>query len=145
MRRPEFMRSNTFRWAFMMSGVFALFIIVLFGFIYWKLDDYLIARSDRVITAQMSGIADLSPERRMQAVAERLRQDPRGVQLAADCRQFGKPAARSANGWRGAAHPYRQDRSERRGTPDCSCDRTANAERRHVGPWTQCRRGQGDR
>jgi len=82
MRRPEFMRSNTFRWAFMMSGAFAFFIIVLFGFIYWKLDNYLVARSDRVITAQMSGIADLSPERRMQAIAERLRQDPRGVQLA---------------------------------------------------------------
>jgi hypothetical protein len=83
MRRPEFMRSNTFRWAFMMSGVFALFIIVLFGFIYWKLDNYLTARSDRVITAQMEGITVLSPERRMQVIEERLRQDPRGVQLAA--------------------------------------------------------------
>lgn len=77
------MRSNTFRWAFMMSGVFALFIIVLFGFIYWKLDNYLTARSDRVITAQMEGITVLSPERRMQVIEERLRQDPRGVQLAA--------------------------------------------------------------
>jgi signal transduction histidine kinase len=83
MRQPQFMRSNTFHWAFMVAGVFAVFIIVLFGFIYWKIDDYLTARSDRVITAQLDGIAALPPERRLEAIDERLRQDPRGVQLAA--------------------------------------------------------------
>jgi signal transduction histidine kinase len=67
----------------MVGGVFAVFIIVLFGFIYWKIDDYLTARSDRVITAQLEGIAALPPERRLEAIDERLRQDPRGVQLAA--------------------------------------------------------------
>jgi len=83
MRQPQFMRSNTFHWALMVAGVFAVFIIVLFGFIYWKIDDYLTARSDRVITAQLEGIAALPPERRLEAIDERLRQDPRGVQLAA--------------------------------------------------------------
>src|SRR3984893_4193525 len=83
MRQPQFLRSNTFHWAFLVAAVFAVFIIVLFGFIYWKIDDYLTARCDRVITAQMSGIADLSAERRLEAIEERLRQDPRGVQLAA--------------------------------------------------------------
>src|SRR3977135_774630 len=83
MRQPQFMRSNTFEWALMVAGVFAVFIIVLFGFIYWKIDDYLTARSDRVITAQLEGIAALPPERRLEAIDERLRQDPRGVQLAA--------------------------------------------------------------
>jgi signal transduction histidine kinase len=83
MRQPQFMRSNTFHWAFMVAGVFAVFIIVLFGFIYWQIDDYLTARSDRVITAQLDGIAALPPERRLEAIDERLRQDPRGVQLAA--------------------------------------------------------------
>jgi signal transduction histidine kinase len=83
MRQPQFMRSNTFHWAFIVGGVFAVFIIVLFGFIYWKIDDYLTARSDRVITAQLDGIAALPPERRLEAIDERLRQDPRGVQLAA--------------------------------------------------------------
>jgi len=39
MRQPQFMRSNTFHWAFQWSaGVFAVFIIVLFGFIYWKIE-----------------------------------------------------------------------------------------------------------
>ena len=83
MRQPQFIRSNTFHWAFIVGGVFAVFIIVLFGFIYWKIDDYLTARSDRVITAQLDGIAALPPGRRLEAIDERLRQDPRGVQLAA--------------------------------------------------------------
>jgi signal transduction histidine kinase len=83
MRQPQFMRSNTFHWAFMVAGVFAVFVTVLFGFISWKIDDYLTARSDRVITAQMDRIAGLSPDRRLEEIDERLRQDPRGVQLAA--------------------------------------------------------------
>jgi signal transduction histidine kinase len=83
MRQPQFLRSNTFHWAFLVAAVFAVFIIVLFGFIYWKIDDYLTARSDRVITAERNGLADLPAERRLEAIAERLRLDPRGVQLAA--------------------------------------------------------------
>src|SRR6266853_1158855 len=83
MRQPQFIRSSTFHWALAVSAVFAVFVIVLFGFIYWKIDDYLTARSDRVITVELDGIAGLSPERRLQAIDERLRQDPRGVQLAA--------------------------------------------------------------
>jgi signal transduction histidine kinase len=83
MRQPQFIRSNTFHWALMVAGGFAIFVTALFGFIYWKIDDYLTVRSDRVITAQMDGIAGLSPERRLEAIEERLRQDPRGVQLAA--------------------------------------------------------------
>jgi signal transduction histidine kinase len=83
MRQPQFIRSNTFHWALMVAGVFAVFVIVLFGFIYWQIDDYLTARSDRVITLELDGISGLSPERRLQAIDEKLRQDPRGVQLAA--------------------------------------------------------------
>ena len=83
MRQPQFIRSNTFHWALMVAGVFAVFVIALFGFIYWQIDDYLTARSDRVITLEIEGISSLSPERRLQAIDEKLRQDPRGVQLAA--------------------------------------------------------------
>src|ERR1700676_2383946 len=83
MRQPQFIRSNTFHWALMVAGVFAVFVIVLFGIIYWQIDDYLTARTDRVITAELDGIAGLSPERRLEAIDERLRQDPRGVQLGA--------------------------------------------------------------
>src|ERR1700720_1669908 len=83
MRQPQFIRSNTFHWALMVAGVFAIFVIVLFGFIYWQIDDYLTARSDRVITLEVEGIGALPPQRRLEAIDEKLRLDPRGVQLAA--------------------------------------------------------------
>ena len=83
MRQPQFIRSNTFHWALAVAAVFAIFVIVLFGFIYWKIDDYLTARSDRVITVELESIASLPPERRLDAIDEKLRQDPRMVQLAA--------------------------------------------------------------
>ena len=47
MRQPHFIRSNTFHWAFMVAGVFAVFVSLLFGFIYWQIDGYLTMRSDR--------------------------------------------------------------------------------------------------
>jgi signal transduction histidine kinase len=81
LRQPKFLGSATF-YALVVAGVFAVFIIVLFGFIYAKIDHYLIARSDGVITAQINGIIDLPRDMRQQAVDERLRQDPGGVQLA---------------------------------------------------------------
>ena len=83
MRHLQFVRSNTFHWAFMVAAVLAAFILALFGFVYWQIDGYLIARSDRVVTSQIDVIGGLSPERRLEAIEERLRQDPRGVQLAA--------------------------------------------------------------
>ena len=104
------MRSNTFHWAFMVAGVFAVFVTVLFGFIYWKIDDYLTARSDRVITAQMDRIAGLPPDRRLEAIDERLRQDPRGVQLDSEDSSSAVPAgedntARSVVEVEGRANP----------------------------------------
>ena len=83
MRHLQFVRSNTFHWAFMVAAVLAAFILALFGFVYWQIDSYLIARSDRVVTSHIDVIGSLSPERRLEAIEERLRQDPRGVQLAA--------------------------------------------------------------
>ena len=76
------MQSNTFRWASAVAGVFAVFVIVLFGFIYWKIDDYLVARTDRMIAIQIGYIATLPPERRLDAITDHLRQDSRGVQFA---------------------------------------------------------------
>ena len=54
MRQPQFLRSNTFRWALAVAGMLALLVIVLFGFIYWKTDDYLVARSDTAVAAQLT-------------------------------------------------------------------------------------------
>ncbi|PSO33264.1 ATP-binding protein [Bradyrhizobium sp. MOS002] len=82
MRQIQLIRSSTFLWALAMAAGFALFVVGLFAFIYWELDDYLIARSDRMITTQIHFIAELSPAHRISAIADHLDQDSRGVQYA---------------------------------------------------------------
>ena len=82
MPQAQFLRSNTFYWALVVAAVFAVFVSGLFGVIYWRIGDYLTARGDRVVAAQLSGIASLPPARRRDAIEERLKQD-QGSQLAA--------------------------------------------------------------
>ncbi|SIO16988.1 Signal transduction histidine kinase [Bradyrhizobium erythrophlei] len=82
MLQAQIIRSNTFRRALAVTGAFAVFVIVLFGFIYWQTDQYLIARSDRMIARQLNVISALPGERRLDAIDEHLRQDSRGVQYA---------------------------------------------------------------
>jgi signal transduction histidine kinase len=82
MHHLQFIQSNTFWWASVVAGVFAAFIIALFGFIYWQIDGYLVARSDRMIGTQISYIGSLPPPRLLEAIQDHLRQDSRGVQFA---------------------------------------------------------------
>jgi signal transduction histidine kinase len=82
MRQPQFICSTTFRWTLAVAGVLAIFVIVLFGFIYWKTDSYLVVRSDRMIATQLRYIAGLPGERQPEAIAQHLGQDSRGVQYA---------------------------------------------------------------
>jgi signal transduction histidine kinase len=82
MDQSHIIRSNTFRWALAVAGVFAVFVIVLFGFIYWQADQYLIARSDKMIGSQLNFIAGLPGERRLEAINDHLKQDSRGAQYA---------------------------------------------------------------
>jgi signal transduction histidine kinase len=82
MLQPQFLSSNTFRWASAVAGLFATFVIVLFGFIYLNIDDYLIARSDRMIEAQIEFLSSLPFPRSADVIADHLRQDSRGVQFA---------------------------------------------------------------
>src|SRR5258705_10116648 len=82
MQLPEFMRSSTLRWTFLVAGIFATFIVTLLGFIYLKTESDLTTRSDRVIASQTAVFAGLSPERRLDAINERLKQDPSRVQFA---------------------------------------------------------------
>src|SRR5260370_35595914 len=79
---PEVMALTTVRWAFLVAGIVASFIVGLLGFIYLKTESDLTTRSDRVIASQMSVFANLSPERRLEAINEHLKQDPSRVQLA---------------------------------------------------------------
>jgi signal transduction histidine kinase len=82
MDQAHIIRSNTFRWALAVAGVFAVFVTVLFGFIYWQADQYLIARSDKMIGSQLNFIVGLPSERRLDAINDHLKQDSRGVQYA---------------------------------------------------------------
>lgn len=78
----QFIRSNTFHWAAALAALFAAFVTILFGFIYFKIDDYLIARSDGMITTQVNFFAALPPDRRISALDDHLGQDSRGVHFA---------------------------------------------------------------
>src|SRR6267378_6121497 len=82
MQLPEFTRSTTLRWTFLVASIFAAFIVALLGFVFLKTEGDLTTRSDRVIASQMGVLADLSPERRLDAINEHLKQDPGRVQLA---------------------------------------------------------------
>jgi signal transduction histidine kinase len=79
MNLPEFVRTTTFRSAALAAGAFAAFVVVVFGFIYWTTNRYLIERSDRVIALQLKVISSLSDERKSYAIDYELSQDPRGV------------------------------------------------------------------
>jgi signal transduction histidine kinase len=82
MLQAPIIRSTTFRWTLAVAGVFAILVIVLFGFIYLKTDQYLVARSDRMIVNQLDVIAALPSERRLEAIDQDLKQDTRGVHYA---------------------------------------------------------------
>jgi signal transduction histidine kinase len=82
MLQAPIIRSTTFRWTLAVAGVFAILVIVLFGFIYWQTDQYLVARSDRMIVNQLDVIAALPSERRLEAIGQDLKQDTRGVHYA---------------------------------------------------------------
>src|SRR3979490_112735 len=83
MQIPEFLHSTTFRWTLLVAGIFAAFIVALLGFVYLKTKDDLTMRSDRMIASQIDVFAHLSPERRLDAIDEHLKQDPGRVRLAA--------------------------------------------------------------
>ena len=78
----QFIRSNTFRWAAALAALFAIFVTVLFGFIYFRIDDYLIARSDSMITTQIDFFAGLPRDRLINALDDHLQQDSRAVQFS---------------------------------------------------------------
>jgi signal transduction histidine kinase len=82
MQLTEFTRLTTLRWTALAAGTFAGFIIALLGFVYLKTKHDLTVRSDRMITSQMNVFAGLSLGRRLDAINEHLKQDPRRVQLA---------------------------------------------------------------
>jgi len=82
MQLPEFTRSTTLRRTFLVASIFAAFIVAMLGFVYLKTKADLTLRSDRVIASQIDVFAALSPERRLDAIDQDLKQDSGRVQLA---------------------------------------------------------------
>jgi signal transduction histidine kinase len=79
---PEFVRTTTFRWALLVASMFAVYMLVLFGVIYWRTGQYLTARSDAVVTQQAAVFAAGTLEEQLIAIEQLLKQDPRNVQHA---------------------------------------------------------------
>jgi signal transduction histidine kinase len=82
MRQAQFLRSNRFRWAAAVAGFLAIFVTLFLGFIYWRVDDYLIARSDRMVAYQLNFFARLPADRLIDAIDDHLGGDSRGVLFA---------------------------------------------------------------
>src|SRR5262245_29658347 len=53
----------------------------MFGFVFWRAAVYMTARVDRCIAEEPMLVASDPPERRLVAIEDRLRQDPRRVKL----------------------------------------------------------------
>ena len=82
MRSPEFARSTTLRWTALLAAIFAAFVVAMLGFVYLKTKHDLTIRYDRSIRAQMGVLAQLPPQRRLDAIDDNLRQDPAQVRLS---------------------------------------------------------------
>ena len=78
-QRPDFIRTMTFRWT---AGAFALCIVLFSAFVYWEAADYLLARTDAALTEECLSIAADPPDHQLDAIDDRLRQDPRRIKLA---------------------------------------------------------------
>lgn len=82
MQLPEFTRSTTLWWTVLVAAGFAAFIFALLGFSYLKTKNDLTKRYDRLITSQIRVFVHLSPERRLEALDEHLKQYPDRVRIA---------------------------------------------------------------
>jgi signal transduction histidine kinase len=81
-RLPDFARATTFRWTLVVAGAFVLCTLMLFGFVYWQTAAYMTSTFDDLITGELHIIATDSPDRRLEHISNRLRDDPRRVRIA---------------------------------------------------------------
>jgi signal transduction histidine kinase len=76
---PDFVRTTTFRWT---SIAFAVCILLFSAFVYWEAADYMEAKMDAAISEESLAIAANTPDRQLNAIEDRLSEDPRRVKLA---------------------------------------------------------------
>src|SRR3979490_2530750 len=101
---PDSVRTTTFRWT---AGAFAVCIVLFAAFVYWEAADYLLAKTDAALTEASLAIAADSPDRQLNAIDDRLSEDPRRIKLAglfaADGRRIAGNLASLPDGLAGAA------------------------------------------
>jgi signal transduction histidine kinase len=81
-RLPDFARTTTFRWTLAVAGAFVFGTLVLFGFVYWQTATYMRSSIDRLLTGEVGLIAPDTPQRRLELIVNRLRDDPRHIRIA---------------------------------------------------------------
>ncbi len=79
MKLPDFVRTTIFRWT---SIAFAACILLFSAFVYWEAAAYMLARMDAAIVEESLAIAADAPDRQLNAIEDRLSEDPRRIKLA---------------------------------------------------------------
>ena len=76
---PDFVRTTTFRWT---SIAFAACILLFSAIVYWEAAAYVLARMDAAIVEESLAVASDTPDRQLNAIEDRLSEDPRRIKLA---------------------------------------------------------------
>jgi signal transduction histidine kinase len=76
---PDFVRTTTFRWT---SIGFVVCILLFSAFVYWEAAAYMQMRMDAAIAEESIAIAADKPDRQLDAIEDRLSEDPRRIKLA---------------------------------------------------------------
>jgi signal transduction histidine kinase len=75
---PDFVRTTVFRW---ISIAFAVCILLFSAIVYWEAAAHMRARMDAAITEESLVIAADTPSRQLNAIEDRLSEDPRRIKL----------------------------------------------------------------
>src|SRR3981081_3974498 len=76
---PDSVRTTTFRWT---AIAFAVCFVLFAAFVYWEAANYILAETDAAITDEIFAIAADPPDRQLNAIDDRLSEDPRRIKLA---------------------------------------------------------------
>jgi signal transduction histidine kinase len=76
---PDFVRTTTFRWT---SIAFAAGILLFSAIVYWEAAAYMLAGIDAAIAEESLVIASDTPDGQLNAIEDRLSEDPRRIKLA---------------------------------------------------------------
>src|ERR1700737_1309575 len=100
---PDFVGTTTFRWT---ASAFAVCIVLFSAFVYWGAADYMLAKTDAALTEESLAIAADPPDRQLNAIDDRLSEDPRRIKLAG---LFGPDGHRIAGNLEGLPHGLKVD------------------------------------